>query len=126
MIDKHVSDVPARIWEEGRPPRLRIWEAEFNVASWIKVMGATGEVSLLMRYDDESGEHDCLIDRSSVSSESSNLMSGLVRMRFTGKVGRVQVLVRLSNPSMRFQVDELFVQRRGNALRREDKLISNY
>ncbi|MDF1628972.1 MAG: hypothetical protein P1U78_04160 [Alcanivoracaceae bacterium] len=126
MIDKHISDVPARIWEEGRPAKLRIWEAEFNVASWIKVMGATGEVSLLVRYDDESGEHDCLVDRSSVTGESSNLMSGLVRMRFTGKVGRVQVLLRLSDPSMRFHVDELFVQRRGNALRREDKLISNY
>lgn len=126
MIDKHISDVPGRIWEEGRPPKLRVWEAEFNVASWIKVTGATGDVTLLVRYDDESGEHDCVVDRSSVTSEASNLMSGLIRMRFTGKVGKVQVLLRLSDPAMRFQVDELFVQRRGNALRREDKLISNY
>lgn len=126
MIDKHISDVPGRIWEEARPPKLRVWEAEFNVASWIKVTGATGDVTLLVRYDDESGEHDCVVDRSSVTSEASNLMSGLIRMRFTGKVGKVQVLLRLSDPAMRFQVDELFVQRRGNALRREDKLISNY
>ena len=125
MIDKHISDVPARIWEEGRPPKLRVWEAEFNVASWIKVAGATGDVTLLVRYDDESGEHDCVVDRSSVTSDASNLMSGLIRMRFTGKVGKVQVLLRLSDPAMRFQVDELFVQRRGNVLRREDKLISN-
>tara|TARA_Y100001972_G_scaffold62046_1_gene76023 strand:- start:567 stop:947 length:381 start_codon:yes stop_codon:yes gene_type:complete len=126
MIDKHIADVPARIWEEGRPPKLRVWEAEFNVASWIRVTGATGEVTLLVRYEDEAGQHDCIVDRSSVTSEASNLMSGLIRMRFTGKVGSVQVLVSLSEPAMRFQVDELFVQRRGNALRREDKLISNY
>ena len=88
--------------------------------------GATGEVTLLVRYEDEAGQHDCIVDRSSVTSEASNLMSGLIRMRFTGKVGSVQVLVSLSEPAMRFQVDELFVQRRGNALRREDKLISNY
>ena len=96
MTDKHISDVPARIWEEGRPPKLRVWDAEFNVASWIKVTGATGEVTLLVRYDDEAGTHDCVVDRSSVNSEASSLMSGLVRMRFTGKVGRVQEIGRAS------------------------------
>lgn len=126
MIDKFIAEVPARIWAEGRPPKLRNWEAEYNVAGWIKVLGATGEVSLLVRYEDEAGQHDCLVDRCSVTGEGSNLMSGLIRLRFTGEVGRVQVILRLSDASMRFQIDELFVQRRGNALRREDKLISNY
>jgi len=126
MIDKHISDVPTRIWAEGRPPKLRVWDTEFNVASWIKISGAVGEISMLLRYDDEAGEHSFVVDRASVTGEGSNLMSGLVKIRFTGQVGKVQVLLRLSDPAMRFQVDELFVQRRGNSLRREDKLISNY
>ena len=126
MIDKFIADVPARIWAEGRPPKLRNWEAEYNVAGWIKISGATGEMSLLVRYEDEAGQHDSLVDRCTVTSEGSSLVSGLIRLRFSGEVGRVQVILRLSDPAMRFQVDELFVQRRGNALRREDKLISNY
>lgn len=126
MVDKHIADVPTRIWEEGRPPKLRTWDAEFNVAGWIKVTGATGDVSLVVHHHDEAGEHVCLVDRASITGEGSNLMSGLIRMRFTGKVEKVQVVLRLSDAAMRFQVDELFVQRRGSALRREDKLISNY
>jgi hypothetical protein len=126
MIDKHVTDVPARIWEEGRPPKARNWDAEFNVAGWVKVTGARGEISLMVRHEDEAGEHVCLVDRCAITGESSSLMSGLIRMKFTGKVSSVQVLLRLSDPAMRFHVDELFVQRRGSALRREDKLISNY
>jgi hypothetical protein len=126
MIDKVVTDVPARIWEEGRPPKARGWDAEFNVAGWIKVIGARGDVSLMVRHEDEAGEHVCLVDRCAVTGESSSLMSGLIRMKFTGKVSSVQVLLRLSDAAMRFHVDELFVQRRGSALRREDKLISNY
>lgn len=126
MIDKHISDVPTRIWAEGRPPKLRLWDVEFNVAGWIKISGAVGEISLLLRYDDEAGEHSCVVDRAAVTGEGSNLMSGLVKVRFTGQVGKVEVMLGLSEPAMRFQVDELFVQRRGNSLRREDKLISNY
>jgi hypothetical protein len=126
MIDKHISDVPARIWAEGRPPKLRVWETEFNVAGWIKITGALGEATMLLHYEDEAGEHSCVVDRAAVTGEGSNLMSGLVKIRFTGQVSAVQVQLRLSDPAMRFQVDELFVQRRGNSLRREDKLISNY
>jgi hypothetical protein len=126
MTHKIVAEVPARIWEEGRPPKLRTWETEFNVAGWIKVGGAAGEVALLMCYEDEAGEHICPVDRTVIVGDGSNLMSGLIRLRFTGQVRSVTVQLKLSDPAMRFQVDELFVQRRGSALRREDKLISNY
>jgi len=80
----------------------------------------------MVLHEDEAGEHVSLVDRTSIAGDGSSLMSGLIRMRFTGSVSKVQVMLRLSDPAMRFQVDELFVQRRGNALRRQDKLISNY
>ena len=34
--------------------------------------------------------------------------------------------LRLSDPGMRYVVEELYMQRRGTALRPQDKLISNY
>jgi hypothetical protein len=52
-------------------------------------------------------------------------MSGLIRMKLHRQGRQGSGATALSDPAMRFQVDELFVQRRGNVLRREDKLISN-
>ena len=56
----------------------------------------------------------------------SALLSGLVRLRFNDSVEQVQVSLRLSDPGMRYVVEELYMQRRGTALRPQDKLISNY
>lgn len=126
MIKKVIASVPARIWEEGRPPRLKVWEVELNVASWIRVSGANGDLALTLVYEDETGEHVSLVDRTGVDGDGSALMSGLVRTRFTGNVERMHVVLQLPNESMRFNVDELFVQRRGSTTQKEHKLISNY
>jgi hypothetical protein len=126
MIKKVIASVPARIWEEDRPPRLKVWEVELNVASWIRVSGANGDLALTLVYEDEAGEHISLVDRTAVDGDGSALMSGLVRTRFTGNVARMHVVLQLSSDSMRFNVDELFVQRRGSTAQKEHKLISNY
>lgn len=126
MIDKFIAKVPARIWEEGRPPRLRIWEGEFNVASWVRVAGATGPVELLLVYKDEAGAHRAKVDMAQIASEGSALLSGMVRLRFTGEVEDVQAVLSLGDAGMRFVVEELYVQRRGSTLSRTDKLISNF
>lgn len=126
MVQKLVAEVPSRIWGEGKPPRMRVWENEFNVASWIRVSGGNGELALTAFHIDEAGEHMTLIDRTLIDGDGSALMSGLVRLRFTGEVETVQVHLKLGDAAMRFHVDELFFQRRGSNLRREDKLISNF
>ncbi|MDF1780939.1 MAG: hypothetical protein P1U67_06540 [Alcanivoracaceae bacterium] len=126
MVQKLVAEVPSRIWGEARPPRMRVWENEFNVASWIRVSGGNGELALTAFHIDEAGEHTTLIDRTLIDGDGSALMSGLVRLRFTGEVELVQVHLKLGDAAMRFHVDELFFQRRGSNLRREDKLISNF
>ncbi len=126
MIEKFIAKVPDRIWEEGRPARLRIWEGEYNVASWVRVTGATGALELLITYSDEAGEHRARVDSTEIRADGSALLSGMVRLRFTGKVEQVQVVLMLGNPQMRFVVEELYVQRRGSTLSRTDKLISNY
>lgn len=126
MVEKEITVVPTRIWAEGKPPRLRVWEAEFNVASWIRVSGASGDLVLSVKYLDEAGEHMALVDRTSVEGDGSALMSGLVRLRFTGDVKMVSVVLKHSDAAMRYQVDELYFQRKGSALAPEDKLISNF
>jgi hypothetical protein len=140
VLNKLLAEVPARIWEDGRPPGLNIWNAEFNVAGWIKASGAKGEISLLLCHEDEAGKHCCVVDRCTVSDESNNLMSGQVNVRFTGMVKKVQMILKLpdpvmqmhsdsetlilSDPVMRVHVEELFVQRKDREMRRENKLIS--
>lgn len=126
MVDKIVASVPARIWEEGRPGKQKLWDVEYNVASWVRINGAQGDVALAVHYEDEAGSHQHQVDRAAVNSESSHLMSGLIKLRLTGKVSRFDMVLSLSNPAMRHQVDELFIQRKGSALSRETKLISNY
>lgn len=126
MIEKFVAKVPARIWEEGRPPRLRVWEGDYNVAAWVRITGATGPIELRITYSDEAGDHHALVDAAEITSDGSALLSGMVKLRFTGQVEQVQAVLRLGNAGMHFVVEELYVQRRGSALSRTDKLISNF
>ncbi|EKF74467.1 hypothetical protein A11A3_08600 [Alcanivorax hongdengensis A-11-3] len=126
MIEKFIAKVPTRIWSEGRPPRARQWESEFNVASWVRVGGAAGQVQLVVRYMDDKNDHAVLVDTADVGGDGSALLSGMVRLRFTDAVEQVQISLRLADASMTHIVEELFMQRRGAALRPGDKLISNY
>lgn len=126
MIEKFIAKVPSRIWADGRPPRARQWDAEFNVAAWARVSGQPGKIQLLVRYLDTNNDQAVLVDAAQVEGDGSTLLSGLVRLRFTDNVEQVQVSLRLSDPGMRYVVEELYMQRRGTALRPQDKLISNY
>lgn len=126
MIEKFIAEVPSRIWAEGRPPRLRQWEGHFNVASWVRISGGAGEVTLSIRWRDEKGEHDQRVDLAHASADGSVLLSGMVRLRFNGDVEGVTAVLGLADPGMRYVVDELYMQRRGGQQAAANKLISNY
>ncbi len=126
MIEKFIAKVPGRIWADGRPAKARQWEAEFNVASWVRVAGAAGQVQLMVRYIDSKSEKAVLVDTAEVGGEGSALLSGSIRLKLTADVEQVQISLRLSDPGMTHVVEELFMQRRGAALKSSDKLISNY
>lgn len=126
MIEKFIAKVPSRIWAEGRPGKVSQWEAEFNVASWVRVAGALGQIQLIVRYVDKSNDRAVLVDTAEVSGEGSALLSGSIRLRLSADVEQVQVSLRLADPAMNFVVEELFMQRRGSALGASDKLISNF
>ena len=91
MHNKLIAEVPARIWEEGRPTGLHIWDAEFNVAAWVRVSATDGQIHLLLCHEDEAGQHGCIVDSCTISGESNNLVSGLIGVRFTGKVKKALV-----------------------------------
>lgn len=126
MIEKFIAKVPSRIWTDGQPARARQWDAEFNVAAWARVSGAAGTVQLLVRYLDSKNDQAVLVDAAEINGDGSALLSGLVKLRFTDSVEQVQISLRLSDPAMRYAVEELYMQRRGTVLRPQDKLISNY
>lgn len=126
MSEKTIARVPQRIWAEGRPNSARHWESEFNMASWVRVTGGSGRLELLVRHTDEAGEHVTAVDATEVAGHDSALLSGVVRLRFQGRVEQVRVDLRLGNDAMHYQVDELFMQRRNSGLGRDMKLISNF
>ena len=116
MIEKFIAKVPGRIWADGRPAKARQWEAEFNVASWVRVAGAAGQVQLVVRYIDSKSEKAVVVDTADVGGEGSALLSGSIRLKLSADVEQVQISLRLSDPGMTHVVEELFMQRRGAAL----------
>ena len=109
MIEKFIAKVPSRIWAEGRPGKSRLWEAEFNVASWVRVAGAPGQVQLVVRYMDKDKERAVLVDTADVKGEGSALLSGSILLKLSAEVEQVQVSLRLADPAMTFVVEELYV-----------------
>lgn len=126
MNERCIARVPQRIWAEGRPEQARHWESEFNMASWIRLTGMGGRLELIVRHRDEAGDHETAVDAAEAAGQESALLSGMVRLRFQGRVEEVNVHLKLAGETMRYEVDELFMQRRDSALGRENKLISNF
>ena len=123
MIERILAEVPSHIWSEGQRPHERVVAAEFNVAGWLKLAGR-GVAYLLFCHEDDAGRHACVVEHRAVNGESAPLMSGVVKVRFTGKVRKVEVVLKLSNDEMRSHLDELFVQRKPRETPRENKLVS--
>lgn len=125
MIEKYIADVPASVWEEGRPARLPNWESSFNVAAWVRISGAAGKIALLVIHQDDAGEHRTLVDGANISSDGSSLLSSQIRLRFIGKVKAVKAVLQLENPAMRHQVEELYMQWQ-ESRQQQRKLIASY
>ncbi len=98
MIEKFIAKVPSRIWADGRPGRARQWEAEFNVASWVRIAGSPGKVQLLVRYIDNKNDKAVLVDTADVGGEGSALLSGSIRLKLSAEVEQVQISLRLADP----------------------------
>ncbi|MDX1803054.1 MAG: hypothetical protein R3292_03160 [Alcanivorax sp.] len=126
MIEKFIAKVPTRIWAEGRPSQARQWDSEFNVASWVRFAGGVGQVQLVVRCMDDKDDRAMVVDTAEVGGDGSALLSGMIRLRLTAAIEQVQISLRLSDPALNHVVEELFMQRRGAALRPSDKLISNF
>ena len=131
MKGYNIARVPEHIWDlPGEGQRVR--GADFNVAAWIRVDSfgdsevMADEVVLLVQHEDEAGVHRAVADRAHISEGGSALMAGLIHLRFTGEVRNVRVLLATESAGLLFQVDELFMQRKGSHADNEHKLISNY
>lgn len=126
MSEQCIARVPHRIWAEGRPDNARRWQTEFNIASWVRLTALGGRLEMVIRHRDEAGEHVTAVDDAEVAGQESALLSGVVRLAFQGRVEEVTVCLKLGNADLRYEVDELFMQRRDSALGQQNKLISNF
>jgi hypothetical protein len=126
MNEQRLARVPQRIWAEGRPANARNWASEFNMASWVRLTGVGGQMELVVRHRDDAGEHVTTVDSVEAGGQESALLSGVVRLTFQGRVENVEVHLKLAGETMRYEVDELFMQRRDSSAGRDNKLISNF
>lgn len=126
MSEQCVARVPRRIWAEGCPDNARHWQTQFNVASWIRMTALGGRLEMIIRHRDEAGEHVTTVDSAEVAGQASALLSGVVRLAFQGRVEEVSVCLKLDRVDVRYEVEELFMQRRNSALEQQAKLISNF
>lgn len=126
MIERLVSEVPERIWQVATARKGRVREEQFNVASWVRFHNSGGQLKLLIHYEDESGEHVTPVDGVSAPGDGTALLSGVVKLRFTGRVQAVRVLLGVSDSETSWSVDELYMQRRGEAMTRQHKLIAGF
>lgn len=125
MVEKFIADIPASIWAEGRPPRVKAWSSSFNVASWVKIGGAQGEIRLNILHQDDAGSHRTLVDKVNIKADGSSLLSSQVNLRFVGKVKDIKVTLELGDSAMRHLVEELYVQR-SDSSQPQRKLIANF
>jgi hypothetical protein len=125
MIEQFIAVVPASIWQEGRPAGAKSWESSFNVAAWIRLSGTAGKVALMVRHSDDTGVHRTPVDSAVANQEGSSLMSSQIRLRFSGKVKEVAVVLQLDNPDTRYQVEELYMQLQ-ESHQQQRKLIASF
>lgn len=118
MVNKLLAEVPPRFWDDGQRGGAYIVDADFNVAGWLRLKGK-GVACLLLCYEDDAGRHSCTVEHCAVRGESTPLMSGRVTVRLTGRLTKVEVVLKLTSDDMHFHVDELLVQREKRGIRSE-------
>jgi hypothetical protein len=70
------------------------WYAAFDVLVWLNTLTAfPKELHLQLRYEDDKGEHEVLIDRCSFSKNPLLLLSNRASLAFVGKVSKAQLWV---------------------------------
>lgn len=84
------------------------WQSDYNVAAWFRFDRITQQpLNLHIQWQDANGEHTLCVDQTVVNA-SSLLLSGIARLRITGKLSALTVVVECDHHE--YQVDELFVQ----------------
>lgn len=126
MIERLVSEVPEHIWQPPVVRRGRVWEDRFNVAAWVRFHESGGQLRLLVHYEDEGGEHRVPVDSVSAPGDGTALLSGVVKLRFTGKPLVVRIMLGLSDRGTSWSVDELYMQRTSESITRQHKLIAGF
>jgi hypothetical protein len=109
MHIKKLTDVPDHILNRpDNQKKLKIWRSDYNVAAWFRFQQTSYDiVRLHIQWQDDNGVQKVCVDQTTINS-ASLLMSGIARLKITGPIKTMSVLVETNNLS--YTVDELFVQ----------------
>jgi hypothetical protein len=115
MYKQKLTDVPAHILDAPKSVKTGMkWQSDYNIAAWFRFKQLSHDmIKLHIHWLDDSGEQHVCVDQTTVNS-SSLLLSGIARLKVTGPISSVSVVLETTNLS--YVVDELFVQptRTGN------------
>ncbi|MEY1663127.1 hypothetical protein [Isoalcanivorax beigongshangi] len=126
MTEKQIASVPEHLWGAGQAARGRSWDAQYNVAAWVRISAGRGSVRLLLRYTDEQGVQQLVVDSATVSGAGTVLLSSMVSARLHGRPTAMQAVLVWDDPALQYSVEELYVQPAGQPAVRQEKLISVY
>lgn len=113
--ERFLATVPAATQAQGTVPAGRKWQAEYNVACWVRTRAAgTLKLQLLLRFTDDVGTHEVPIDRADCGGTGGTLLAGRPGVQVVGAISEMSVWL-LGDTGNAVIVDELYVQRAGSA-----------
>lgn len=109
MRKQKLTDVPDNILVKPEAvKRNNKWQSEYNIAAWFRFESVTlTPIKLHIVWKDDAGDQSMCVDQTVINS-ASLLLSGIARLKVTGKMKAMSVVVETDDSG--YTVDELFVQ----------------
>ena len=108
--EKFIAKVPQNILE-GACFTNKHWEKTFNISSWIRFHNpGANDITLLLKFIDAEGAKESVIDHCCTELETTVLLSAKTLLKGRGKVTEMSFYLQVSDNSVPYVVDELFIQ----------------
>ena len=123
--EKLIAKVPTTILENAHF-NTKQWERTFNISSWVRFHSpGENDITLILKFIDEEGAKEISIDHCQTELETTVLLSAQITFEGQGKVNEMSLYLQVSDNSVPYIVDELYIQNAGDNVHSEHaKIIS--